>query len=30
VGKGKNPLPIEQFDKIYNDNEEILLLAPLV
>ncbi len=30
VGKGKNPLPISQFDKIYNDNEEILLLAALV
>ncbi|QXM05524.1 M14 family metallopeptidase [Crassaminicella indica] len=30
VGKGENPLPIEQFDKIYHDNEEILLLAPLV
>ena len=30
VGKGKNPLPISQFDKIYNDNIEILLLAPLV
>lgn len=30
VGKGKNPLPIEQFDKIYNDNEEILLLASII
>ena len=24
VGKGKNPLPISQFDKIYNDNKKIL------
>ncbi|MCT4620137.1 MAG: M14 family metallopeptidase [Marinisporobacter sp.] len=30
VGKGKNPLPIEQFDKIYNDNEEMLLLASII
>ncbi|WP_026894164.1 M14 family metallopeptidase [Clostridiisalibacter paucivorans] len=30
VGKGKNPLPISQFDKIYNDNEELLLLASIV
>ncbi|WP_066497700.1 M14 family metallopeptidase [Abyssisolibacter fermentans] len=30
AGKGKNPLPISQFDKIYNDNEEILLLASIV
>lgn len=30
VGKGTNPLPISQFDKIYNDNEELLLLAALV
>lgn len=30
VGRGKNPLPIAQFDKIYNDNEELLLLAALV
>ncbi|WZL71910.1 M14 family metallopeptidase [Clostridiaceae bacterium 35-E11] len=30
VGKGRNPLPISQFDKIYNDNEELLLLAALV
>lgn len=30
AGKGKNPLPISQFDKIYNDNEEILLLASVV
>lgn len=30
VGKGKNPLPISQFDKIYNDNEELLLLASVV
>ena len=30
VGLGKNPLPISQFSFIYNDNEEILLLAPLL
>lgn len=30
VGKGKNPLPITQFDKIYDDNIEILLLAAVV
>lgn len=28
VGLGKNPLPISQFDKIYQDNIEILLSAP--
>ena len=27
VGRGVNPLPIAQFDRIYNDNEEMLLLA---
>lgn len=30
VGKGKNPLPISQFDKIYNDNLELLILASIV
>lgn len=30
VGLGKNPLPIEQFDKIYADNEELLLLASVI
>lgn len=30
VGKGVNPLPISQFDMIYNNNEEILLLAAIV
>ncbi len=30
VGKGKNPLPISQFDTIYDDNEELLLLASIV
>ncbi|MBS3994970.1 MAG: peptidoglycan-binding protein [Alkaliphilus sp.] len=30
AGLGKNPLPITQFDKIYNDNEELLLLASVV
>lgn len=30
VGRGRNPLPIQQFDKIYTDNEEMLLLAAVV
>ncbi len=30
AGLGTNPLPIWQFDKIYNDNEELLLLASVV
>jgi g-D-glutamyl-meso-diaminopimelate peptidase len=30
VGLGKNPIEISQFDKIYSDNIEILLLAPVV
>ncbi len=30
VGRGTNPLPISQFDEIYNDNIELLLLAALV
>ncbi|MDO8686490.1 MAG: M14 family metallopeptidase, partial [Clostridiales bacterium] len=30
AGSGKNPLPISQFDAIYNDVEEIMLLAPLL
>lgn len=30
VGKGKNPLPIEQFDGIYDDNIELLLLASVI
>ncbi|WP_425447690.1 M14 family metallopeptidase [Dethiothermospora halolimnae] len=30
VGKGKNPLPISQFDMIYENNEEILLLAAVI
>lgn len=30
VGRGRNPLPITQFNKIYNDNEELLLLASVV
>ncbi len=29
VGLGKNPLPIAQFTKIYQDNEELLLAAPI-
>nr|WP_207719352.1 M14 family metallopeptidase [Clostridium sp. cel8] len=30
VGNGKNPLPISQFDSIYNDNEELLILASII
>lgn len=30
VGRGRNPLPISQFDEIYNDNEELLLLASII
>lgn len=30
VGRGRNPLPISQFNEIYNDNIGILLLAPMV
>ena len=30
VGLGRNPLPIQQFDTIYRNNEEIMLLAPLL
>ncbi len=30
VGKGKNPLPISQFDKIYRDNIEVLFLGAIV
>lgn len=30
AGRGKNPLPISQFDNIYNDNEQLLLLASVV
>lgn len=30
VGRGRNPLPISQFDEIYRDNELLLLLASLV
>lgn len=30
AGIGTNPLPISQFGTIYRDNEEIMLLAPLV
>ncbi|OPJ55560.1 M14 family metallopeptidase [Alkalithermobacter paradoxus] len=29
VGMGKNPLPLTQFNKIYNDNEELLILASI-
>ena len=27
TGLGVNPLPISQFEKIYNENREVLLLA---
>lgn len=30
VGLGRNPLPIQQFDTIYENNEEIMLLVPLL
>lgn len=30
VGKGKNPVAINQFAKIYNNNIETLLLAPII
>jgi len=30
AGRGQNPLPISQFNSIYNRNEEILLLAPII
>lgn len=30
VGKGKNPLPLSQFNKIYNDNIEILILGSII
>jgi len=30
VGRGVNPIPISQFNTIYNQNEEILLLGPIV
>ena len=30
AGLGQNPLPVSQFGTIYQDNEEIMLLAPLV
>jgi len=30
VGIGRNPLPITQFDTIYRENEEVMLLAPIV
>ncbi|MEA4846247.1 MAG: M14 family metallopeptidase [Clostridiaceae bacterium] len=30
VGIGRNPISISQFDTIYRENEEVLLLAPIV
>lgn len=30
AGLGVSPLPISQFDTIYNNNEEIMLLAPII
>ncbi|NLA73286.1 MAG: peptidase M14, partial [Clostridiales bacterium] len=30
VGKGRNPLPISQFDQIYSDSLEVLLLGSII
>lgn len=30
VGLGRNPIPISQFNTIYNNNEEIMLMSPLL
>lgn len=30
VGVGRNPVPVSQFDTIYRENEEVLLLAPII
>jgi g-D-glutamyl-meso-diaminopimelate peptidase len=30
AGIGRNPVPISQFDTIYRENEEVLLLAPII
>ncbi|MBR0600477.1 M14 family metallocarboxypeptidase [Clostridiales bacterium BAD-6] len=30
VGRGKNPLPVSQFQQIYNSNLEIMLLASII
>jgi g-D-glutamyl-meso-diaminopimelate peptidase len=30
AGLGRNPLPITQFNTIYRENEEIMLLAPII
>ncbi len=30
VGMGRNPVPISQFDTIYRENEEVMLLAPII
>ncbi len=30
AGYGQNPLPLSQFDEIYDENEEIMLIAPLL
>ncbi|MGO1368327.1 MAG: M14 family metallopeptidase [Senegalia sp. (in: firmicutes)] len=30
TGLGENPLPISQFDRIYRENEEVLLISPIV
>lgn len=30
TGLGQNPLPISQFNRIYDENEEVLLLAPII
>lgn len=30
AGIGRNPIPISQFDTIYRENEEVMLLAPII
>lgn len=30
TGLGENPLPISQFNRIYRENEEVLLLSPII
>lgn len=30
TGLGENPLPISQFNRIYSENEEVLLLSPII
>ncbi|MBS4538765.1 peptidoglycan-binding protein [Clostridium sp. D2Q-11] len=30
TGLGRNPLPISQFNRIYDENEEVLLITPII